>query len=205
MGYANEGRQDDTYRVTDRPKPTRKSLKELIARGVVKAWNKRWAEEETCRQTRMWFPQIRPDMSAWLLTSGRRALNELILIITGHNFWNRHNWLVDKERLRRREIEEEQLAPPYCDLCLSDRPRVYTQMGLEAQGLGEYLQTTWHLFAECEALATTRFEVLGQCFGTQLATVKRRKILRYIRQAKLSVFPSDQEEVMAIDRSQLLT
>ena len=195
---ANAGRLKPSHIVDPLPLPTRKSLKALIAAGVNREWNKRWQEEETCRQTKQWFPVIRPNMSAWLLTLGRRALSEHILVFTGHNFWNRHNWLIDKARLKRGEIEEQDLTPPFCDLCLKEVPEVWTN------DLVEYVQTTWHIFTECEALAVIRYRVFGHWYGMPLPEVRRQDVVKFLRQAQLSVFPSDQEEVMAIDRSIVL-
>ena len=68
--------------------------------------------------------------------------------------------------------------------------------------MDEYLQTTFHLFTQCEALATQRLQIFGQAFDKPLHTIKRTDILRFIRHAGLNVFPSDSEEVR--DRSYLL-
>ena len=60
--------------------------------------------------------------------------------------------------------------------------------------MDEYLQTTFHLFTQCEALATTRFEIFGAAFDKPLHELKKTDILKFVRKAGLKVFPSDREE-----------
>ena len=186
--------------MSDLPLPPVKSLKKMVADSIMEVWDRRWKEEPTCRQTRLWLPSINPRLSAQLMTENRRELSQYILILSGHGFWRRHNYLVDRERLRRGEIQEEELVPPYCDLCLEEMPDPRV-VGAE---FDEYLQTPFHLFTQCEALALVRLRVFGQAYGIRLDEIKKANILTFVREAGLSVFPKDNSEVVDIDRSNLL-
>ena len=159
----------------------------------------RWKSTALYRQTREWFPELRPDVSAWALTLERKELSKLILIFTGHNFWKRHDWLVNRELLHRGRISEDQLEPPYCNICLTPPiPRTWSR------DMEEYLQTSHHIFSTCEGLAPYRKEVLGWWSDVPLHEIKRKNILKFVEVAGIQVFPEAHEEVMAIDRSDLI-
>ena len=180
------------------PRPPLKILKSIVHDGVVAAWNTRWKADPSCRQTRMWFPEVRPRMSAALMCDNREVLSMHILVISGHNFWRRQNFLVDSERVRRGKLKEDQLVPPFCDLCLHTMPQVGDA------SYDDFLQTTHHLFSECEALVTQRREVLGDAFNVDLSKVKKQNILKFVRAANLSIFPEKHEELAASDNSEVL-
>ena len=114
------------------------------------------------------------------------------------NLRNRHNWLVDRERVRQGDLKPEELVPPYCDACLDEIPQQWDP------NMEQFTQTTYHLFAECEAVATARLQTFGQAFGMPLHKIKRKDILKFIHKAKAKVLPTDNSEVMAIDRSNII-
>ena len=138
-------------------------------------------------------------MSAMFMTENRMELSKMILIITGHNFWRRHNFLVDVEKWKRGAITKEELVPPFCDLCLTVMPDAFST------DCDEYLQTTQHLFSTCEALASARLRIFGKAFEVDLSTIEYRDIMNFIREANLDVLPRKEAEAEALDRSDLIS
>ena len=197
---ARRGRDHPSrYGVPDVPSPTYKLLKSQIAAAVTRVWNERWAADtENYRQTRRWLPEVDPWFSAMILSEKRAVLSEYIMVLTGHNFFKRHNFLVDSERVRRGTLPPESLDSPFCDLCCFRVP----DEASEWQHMDEYLQTSFHLFTQCEALATVRLQLFGQAFDKPLHTIKRKNIIKFMRQAGLYVFPSENSEIT--DRSEVL-
>ena len=58
-------------------------------------WIEDWSAEPTCRQTKHWFPYPRPDISFKILRTQRRIYSVLVQIMTGHNYMQRHQHLID--------------------------------------------------------------------------------------------------------------
>ena len=183
--FARQGRLDNSMGVIDNPKPTYKHLKSLVATAIVETWNDSWAREQTCRQTRLWIPHVRPRLSAYVMSMNRRILSKYILTVTGHNFWNRHNWIVDKGRLEREEITPEEVTSPVCDLCWVD-----TAVPPQSPDAGPH-QSSEHLFADCARLAAARSSIFKMPYGVPLHEIEGKDILRFIDLAELEVFPTD--------------
>ena len=196
---ARAGRDDPARGVPDPPKQSFKFAKTLLASALVSVWNARWEADITCRQTKMWFPHARPGLSEQLMMEDRRRLSQYILIMTGHNFWRRQNFLVDSQKARRGQMPVAQVVPPYCNLCMTEMPLV------QSASNDDFLQTTWHLYASCEALATLRQDVFGEAYYKPLEEIKKSQILEFARMANLSIFPPDNSEVAEFDSENLLT
>ena len=96
-----------------------------------KLWNAAWSARTDCRQTKIWFPCIQRLWSAKLVAQSREEFSKAVQIITGHNFLNRHKHVIDPEE------------DACCRLCLEDD------------------ESSWHVVAECPALARTRLQVFG--------------------------------------------
>ena len=123
----------------------------------------------------------------------RRRLSQYILILTGHNFWRRHTHLVETEKARKGLIPWEEVTPPYCDRCLEVMPT-----GNSAD-LDDFLQTSWHFYASCEALAPLRLEMFGEAYYKPLEEIDRKVILEFARRGSLHILPENNDEVMNID------
>lgn len=63
----------------------------------------------------------------------------------------------------------------------------------------DLLQTTWHLFSSCDALAALRLQMFGEQYYKPLEEIDRKLILQFIRRAGLHVLPPDNSEVLNID------
>ena len=109
-----------------------------------------------------------------LLSLSRVAFGQMIGFLTGHNFLKRHQALLDGGA-------EDEDADKWCDLC----------------GGGE--QTTEHIVAFCESLATLRQEHLGVAYPSHPFTeIKLASLLSFLRAARiksLELFDSLEEAV----------
>lgn len=105
----------------------------------IKKWgsqkhNKAWRERVDCKQSKLFFHELRPRESNWLLSKNRTALNLMTGYITGHNRLNSH------------QLKLGNVADPTCRLCL------------------EEYETSGHLILQCEAIARERNIALGAPF-----------------------------------------
>ena len=139
QGYLGNEKADDLAKagslqpnlVPDLPAVPVATLKLQFKAIFVEEWQDYWSKLPTCRQTKQWFPAIDKKKSFDALTLGRSRLSVLVQIITGHNFLKRHEALVN-------ENDDAE-----CRLCLEDD------------------ETTFHVLAECPALAEPRMQVFG--------------------------------------------
>ena len=128
-------------------------------------WVHRWTHEEPCRQTKDWFPTPNPAFAFKILANSRIIFSKIVQVITGHNFWKYHEHLVWQE------IDEESTAQ--CDLCNDTESR----------------QTTFHIFAKCEALADHRMAVFGEPFLSHLYDISKDQIVRFLDEIPIDVLP----------------
>ena len=56
----------------------------------MKTWARRWREERTCRQTRLFLPTPSSQSQNYLLNLPRKELSLMIQCITGHNYLQYH-------------------------------------------------------------------------------------------------------------------
>merc|ERR1712029_1084838 len=126
-----------------------------------------------------------------ILLRERKILSKYILIFSGHNFWNRHEFKVTKQRFRRRHIPWKDVISPICNHCQDDTT---ITPEYEEGDDDRPLQTTEHIFTECEAFAALRSRVFYQPYGTPLHELKINSILRFIFLTKLDVLPADSPE-----------
>ena len=92
----------------------------------------------------------------------------------------------------RGKMDKSKVELPFCNLCQAEVPAADPTLVDEEEAM---TQTTHHIFAECEALATARLEILGAPFYIDLEKVEKRKILAFLERVNIAVFPSDNEEM----------
>ena len=109
-------------------------VRRAIKDHLLAKWTDRWQQRTDCRQTKQWL--VKPDWSVAkkFLSMTRLQLSAVVQIITGHNFMNRHQAVVGDT------------DDPDCRLCLEDE------------------ETSFHVVAECPALAEQRLLILGDPF-----------------------------------------
>ena len=195
---ANVGRQLIGWKRADAPDPPFTFVRSTFYKAAVREWNERWirqGEIPIARQTHHWFPTSRPGLSARLLMRSRRCLSKYILIMSGHNFWNRHEYKVTFTRFQKGHIPWEKVVSPICNYCQDDTAIWPTYKEGED---GRPIQTTEHIFSECEYFATQRAKAFGSYFGKPLNEIKYKNILKFIELAKLDVIPGDHDEVKEV-------
>ncbi len=94
-------------------------------------WTLAWQGEPTCRQTKQWFPKASIDHVRGILSLDRETISVVVQMLTGHNYLRRHNVIVG-------DAEDDQ-----CRLCMEDE------------------ESSFHIIAECPALATARRTTFG--------------------------------------------
>ena len=130
---AKEGSQ--LKQVKDYPL-SQQACKTMIDEYIYAEWNKRWAADPTCRQTRIFFPSVNKGVSKKLLALDRVTLSNCVQVITGHNFLNRHNSLIDNShnklcRLCELEPESGSHIITDCEVLWPERADAFKQNFLD--------------------------------------------------------------------------
>ena len=86
-----------------------------------------------------------------------------------------------------------QVLPPYCNRCLEKMPTE------NSADYDDFLQTPWHFYASCEALASLRQEMFGEAYYKPLHEIDRKQVLEFARRGDLNILPADNSEVLNID------
>lgn len=130
-------------------------LKNQIKLYFTRTWQSKWTQESTCRQTKLFVPNVGTFDYKYLLKQNRQTLRRLIQFSTGHCTLRRHLHLQGK------------VESPTCRLC--DRAD----------------ETPFHLLRECpETLdlrneATTEHPIARTNQITQSERIKRLMELQY--------------------------
>ena len=153
---AKEGALNANLAVTDPPLIPEAVIKRKFKEAFHTKWLTYWNNRTDCRQTKIWFPTPSARKSCEMLSFGRRKLSALVQIITGHNFLKRHESLVNDDDYNE------------CRLCLEDE------------------ETSFHIIAECPALAGPRLRTFGVVFLKQNALQwSSREIASFIHEASI--------------------
>ena len=118
------------------------------------------------------------------------------MMITGHDFLKRHNWLVNRQKYLRGRILLENVGSPVCDLC-QENTEDYPLDGRDPRPV----QTIEHLFSDCEALALLRLRVFGTLYNVDTTTTKLQKAMDFLFMAGIELLPEDNQDVQEIDQS----
>ena len=102
-------------------RPTKAFFKREIRERQLQDWNQKWISDPECRQTKLFYPEINRKESYKALKMNRKNISVYVRYVTGHNFLNRHNNLVDPSRyptkLCRFCGEEEETSEHILTLC----------------------------------------------------------------------------------------
>jgi ribonuclease HI len=141
--------------------PPKTHIISAINAEVERRWNQRWTSQpRPARQIRLLWPTIDQHKSLQLLRCDRQEYGDMVKLLTGHNYLNRHSHLLD-------EAEED-----ICRLCYEDE------------------ESSEHLLFYCPALDGVRLRVLGQekLTATSMSQVPldgQRRLILLIRQSLL--------------------
>lgn len=72
-------------------------IKGRIKEAVSDRWTQYWVNLDSCRQTKIWFPEPDTKKSKAILALDRLAIGRLIRWYTGHNFTRRHQHIIDPD------------------------------------------------------------------------------------------------------------
>ena len=125
--------------VEDKPKPTKGTWKMDLRQKVDGLWGhmvKSLPPPNSIRQTKQWFAYPQAAKSLRIVNLPRQQFGKMVQLITGHNYLNRHEFLIKGPK------DEE--VDPMCQLCDYN-----------------YCQTSAHVIGECPALMGPRLEVFS--------------------------------------------
>ena len=171
-----------------------KYCKSLFFKGAVEFWNKRWerqADIPLARQTRLWFPKIRPDISTKIIMTKRRILSKYVLIFSGHNFYNRHQYLVTRKEWEQGKRSWADVQTPICNYCQTNTE---IDPNYKEGEDGRPTQTTEHLFTECESFVWERLQIFGELYPKELHKIKLSQILAYVERTGINPLPEENSE-----------
>ncbi len=152
---ARNGAQNRSLISGDLPNAPMTMVKNLLKDASLQKWDDDWQAIIECRQTKQWFPSTDKHKSYKILELPRFLYSHMVQIITGHNFMRRHESLVH-------DTNDSE-----CRLCLEEE------------------ETSYHIFAECPALARTRLMVLGTTSWANLQDLSVHQITSFFREASI--------------------
>ena len=157
MSLAKEGSNME-LRETEPLAPVPKSqIKHDINEEIQKRWNQRWHEHQAARQCKLFWPSIELDRSVQLLLCDRIEYSELVRLLTGHNYLNRHRYVL-------KETDDVK-----CRLCFKSE------------------ESSEHLLCQCPEMKEARFKIMGRNVTTpkevsQMPTDGLRRYISLLRQ-----------------------
>ena len=80
---------------SDRPLITEKEINNEIRRLMHMEWEREWQQWIPCKQTRLFYPTLRPEKAWEMVNSVRPIYSLLVQFETGHNFMRRHQHVID--------------------------------------------------------------------------------------------------------------
>lgn len=127
-------------------------LKQKICSWAFSEHNRLWADLGTCRQTKLYLPNLSPKVSNYLLNLSKKNCRILVRMLTGHCNLNYH-------------LANMQRSNTYaCDLCEAD------------------YGTSFHLVCSCPVLAQLRYRVFGRHLidESEYRNLELKNILQFI-------------------------
>jgi hypothetical protein len=128
---ATEGSMTDPTDPEPTAPVTKGQLSKVVDEEVLQRWNRRWQNLTTARQSRELWPSVDKLKSLLLVRLNRQEYGEILRLLTGHNYLNRHSYLLQEAESAR------------CRLCHDAE------------------ETSHHLLCECPALNDERIRILG--------------------------------------------
>ena len=131
-------------------------IKNQIHRSFMKLWNTEWKAIKECRQTKIFFPELNPKQSEFLILLGRKMLGQTVQLITGHNMLNYHRHVISKD------------LDPLCRLC------------------GEENEDSFHLIGECPVLFEKRAQIFHKYLLDEKPEWKVKQLVSMIKGSCIS-------------------
>ena len=128
----------------------------LIKDHIYAIWSKRWKNTTTCRQTKLFFPEINDKLSKSFGKIKRDELGKMVSFITGHCNMNRHLNLIDPSH----DLN--------CRLC------------------GEEEETPEHVLTSCPSLISRRLDIFQAPLLFSPTKWSFMQLARYLRVASIA-------------------
>ena len=122
------------------PLPT-SVVKAAAKKQTIERWTSRWENLNSCRQTRIFFPEPNPKLSKELLHLGRHDLGLCIRHLTGHSFLKYHRSKIDPR------------VNPMCRLC------------------GSLQEESAHIILDCPHFQEARFQIFYEYVPVAIPTI----------------------------------
>jgi ribonuclease HI len=161
---ANTASKDHTLAiVNDAPKPSVSTIKHTIRDRVDHYWSYMWKELDSCRQTKLFFPEVDRGRSYHLLLQPRYTWGRLVQFLSGHAFLRRHDFLCFGAT--------DESYDPMCNLCDFNE-----------------LQTPEHIISVCPYFLGLRSEVFGVFIMDPPYLLPISKVLKFLSLSGLEAF-----------------
>ena len=187
---ARDGRDDSVAPDWETPLLAKAVMHAEIEKMATRLWEKVWDEVIGCRQTRHFFPKgPRPSFYKQLINLPRIIVGQLIQILTGHTFLNRHQAVIDESE-RQRIIEANDF-----DNADDDGNAIIDAPNPKCSRCNNGEETPLHLLTECDDLATTRLQIFGREKLVDpgeipdFSDLPVFKIVAFFREAKFDTLP----------------
>ena len=146
------------HRGRDRGEVAMKEVNMKIRTGMHSYWEQLWIDEPTCRQTKHFFPTLRPEFSNEIMNLKRKEYSAMIQVMTGHNYMARHQNIIDVAN----RVED---TSPTCPLC------------------NEGEQSSQHVIGECGMLSHIRFKYFNMYFiSPPFTNLSRTALVGYLKE-----------------------
>lgn len=154
---AKAGAMDVLLMAADPPAKPKTLMRTEYWERAVTMWSQIWSERVDCRQTKQWMPQIDKNLSFQVIDLDRKVFSKVVQLITGHNYMRRHSSLIG-------DYPEAE-----CRLCEEEE------------------ETSFHVVAECPALARTRMSIFGKPILEEPLQWKRSQVTSLLREAHVGI------------------
>ena len=178
---ANQGAKEfeegqPVFLVEDVPKLPFSTVKSELLAKVKSLWEFQWTHNVDTkwdhRQTKDWFPATCARFSFQLLKNSSRIMfSKKVHVITGHGFFNDHEYTVNPS---------DDGPGPLCDRCDAD-----------------VRQTAKHIFQECDAFAHLRLLVFKDPYPRDFSEITDAQLTRFIDEINIQWFPFEDPDAMA--------
>ena len=172
---AKQGAQDTDHVARDCPYSSAAVIRAELRKKVVAFWQQEWESDHPyrlkrhpCRQTKHFFPKIDKKLSVLFTSCTRKVFSAATQLATGHNFLNRHQFLVHEGT--------DNEVYPMCRYCDEDE------------------ETSQHILAKCPNFQNIRREIFGtHTLDTPFLskTIKPVQIFEFINKAKIEDLNDD--------------
>ena len=150
----------------DTPLHDEKDINTVIKQLMIRDWEKDWqADVNETKQTRLFYPYLRPKHSWEVMNQLRPIFSLLIQFETGHNYMARHQHIIAENN---KPPDAPSVTDPTCTLCGSDE------------------ETSAHILAQCKALEDLRIKYFkNRWLSPPYIGLEMKAIINFLKEANL--------------------